>query len=54
MSGTLGPSRVSTKLQQVAARSRERPQMVWTTLAHQIDVEWLQEAYRGMSQKLLT
>ena len=46
MPGTLGPSSVSTKLQQVAERSREAPQMVWTTLAHHIDVEWLREAYR--------
>jgi len=46
MSGTLGPSSVSTKRQQVAMRSRKFPQMTWTTLAHQIDVEWLREAYR--------
>jgi len=46
MSGTLGPGSVSTKRQQVAKRSRKAPQMVWTTLAHHIDVEWLREAYR--------
>lgn len=46
MAGTSGPSSVSTKLQQVAERSRKSPQMTWTTLAHQIDVEWLREAYR--------
>ena len=46
MSGTLGPSSVSTKLQQVAERSRKAPQMKWTTLAHHINMELLDQAYR--------
>ena len=37
---------VSTKLQQIAKQARERPEMVWTTLAHHIDVDFLREAFR--------
>jgi retron-type reverse transcriptase len=37
---------ISTKLQQVASVSKEHPQMVWTTLAHRIDVDFLREAFR--------
>ena len=46
MSGTSSPESVSTKLQRVAKLSREAPEMVWTTLAHLIDIELLKEAYR--------
>ena len=46
MSETLGSQAVSTKLQRVAKLSREAPGMVWTTLAHQIDGNFLREAYR--------
>ena len=46
MQGTLGPKSVSTGLQRVATLSREAPEMVWTTLAHHIDLELLKEAYR--------
>lgn len=46
MSGRSSPKDVSTKLRQVAERSREAPQMAWTTLAHHIDLDWLREAYR--------
>jgi RNA-directed DNA polymerase len=46
MSGTLGPGGISTGLQRVAELSRERPGMVWTTLAYHIDLELLMEAYR--------
>jgi RNA-directed DNA polymerase len=46
MQGTLGPGSVSTGLQRVATLSKEAPEMVWTTLAHQIDLELLKEAYR--------
>jgi len=46
MSGTLGPGSISTGLQRVAELSRKEPRMVWTTLAHHIDVELLREAYR--------
>lgn len=50
MAGTSSPSNVSTKLQQVAELSRKAPQMVWTTLAHQIDEAWLKEAF-GRTRK---
>jgi RNA-directed DNA polymerase len=37
---------VSTKLQQIAEQARQHPAYTFTTLAHLMDVEWLQEAYR--------
>ena len=46
MSGTSGPRSISTGLQRVAELSREKPGMVWTTLAHHIDLARLKEAYR--------
>jgi len=46
MSGRLSPSNVSTKLQKVAELAKKSPSMVLTTLAHHIDLEWLQQAYR--------
>ncbi len=46
MSGTSGPQSISTRLQRIAEVSRASPQMVWTTLAHHIDMELLHEAYR--------
>jgi group II intron reverse transcriptase/maturase len=46
MQGTLRPESVSTGLQRVATLSKEAPEMVWTTLAHHIDLELLKEAYR--------
>ena len=47
MSGTLSlVNNISTRQEKIAQRSRQSPTMVWTTLAHHIDVEWLAEAYR--------
>ena len=46
MQGTPNPAGVSTRLQRIAELAREAPDMVFTTLAHHIDVELLQEAYR--------
>ena len=43
--GTSGLSTVSTKLLGIAKLAKESPQMVLTTLAHHIDVEFLKEAY---------
>ena len=43
---TPGSGTVSTKQQRIAKLAREGPQMVFTTLGHHIDVEWLKEAYR--------
>jgi RNA-directed DNA polymerase len=37
---------VSTKLQAIAEQAIAYPEMVFTTLAHHIDGEWLAEAYR--------
>ena len=46
MAGTLSPDNVSTKLQRVAKLSRAKPELVWTTLSHLVDIELLREAYR--------
>jgi group II intron reverse transcriptase/maturase len=37
---------ISTRLERIAAQAREAPGMAFTTLAHHIDLAWLQEAYR--------
>jgi RNA-directed DNA polymerase len=37
---------ISTQIQEIAEQAIEYPEMVFTTLAHRIDVEWLREAYR--------
>jgi RNA-directed DNA polymerase len=36
---------ISPKLQRIAELAREDPKRVLTTLAHHIDVKWLEEAY---------
>lgn len=47
MAGTSSPElSVSTKLLRIAELARKAPEMVLTTLAHHIDVEWMREAYR--------
>ena len=46
MGGTSRPQTVSTKLQRIAAQARQYPEMVFTTLMHLIDVDFLREAYR--------
>ena len=46
MTGRSRPEEVSTKLLRIAKLAREAPEMVLTTLAHHIDVEFLHEAYR--------
>ena len=45
MQGTPSPASVSTRLRRIAELAREAPSMVFTTLAHHIDLELLQEAY---------
>jgi retron-type reverse transcriptase len=37
---------ISTKLQRIAKRARDAPDMAFTTLAHHLDLAWLREAYR--------
>lgn len=44
--GAPTPISVSTKQQRIAKLARQSPQTSFTTLAHHIDLEWLQEAYR--------
>ena len=46
MKGTLSSITISTRLERIAKLAREAPDMAFTTLAHQIDIAWLQEAYR--------
>lgn len=46
MAGTSSPTTISTRLQKIAEMAREAPNMVITTLAHHINVEFLKEAYR--------
>src|SRR5512137_1865411 len=45
MQGTSSPESVSTRLQRIAELARKAPEMVFTTLAHHIDLELLHEAY---------
>jgi len=44
--GALEPNTVSTKQQWIAQLAGETPDRVFTSLAHHIDQEWLEEAYR--------
>jgi RNA-directed DNA polymerase len=37
---------ISTKLQAIVEQAIQYPEMVFTTLVHHIDEEWLREAYR--------
>ncbi len=46
MGDTLRSQTVSTKLQKIVEQARSDPDMVFTTLAHLIDVEFLHEAFR--------
>lgn len=46
MEETSSSQTVSTKLERIAKLAKQAPNMVLTTLAHHIDVEWLHEAYR--------
>jgi RNA-directed DNA polymerase len=46
MQGTPSPGSVSTRLQRIAELARQAPEMAFTSVAHYIDLELLQEAYR--------
>jgi RNA-directed DNA polymerase len=46
MAETSSSTTVSTKLERIAKLAREMPQAALTTLAHNIDIDWLREAYR--------
>jgi group II intron reverse transcriptase/maturase len=43
---TSGSGTASTKLQRIAELAKQAPPMVFTTLAHHMDMNWLCEAYR--------
>jgi group II intron reverse transcriptase/maturase len=42
---------ISTKLQRIADQAIDYPEMVFTTLVHHIDEEWLREAYRQTNKR---
>lgn len=47
MNGKHGPISISTKQSKIASVASIKPERALTTLAHHIDLEWLNEAYRG-------
>jgi len=53
--GTMGDTSrsqtISTELQQIAQQAAEYPDMIFTTLAHRIDIPLLREAYRQTNKK---
>lgn len=51
MGDTSRSQTISTKLQRIAQQARQYPDMVFTTLAHLIDVDFLWEAHRLGSKK---
>src|SRR6185503_14600068 len=46
MPGTPSPIDISTKQRRIAELAKQAPDMVFTSLAHHIDIDWLHEAYR--------
>jgi RNA-directed DNA polymerase len=46
MPGTPGPDPISTRRRRIAELASQSPQAALTTLAHHIDIDWMQEAYR--------
>jgi len=46
MSDTLRSGSISTKLQRIAKLARKAPGMIFTSLSHCIDIDFLREAYR--------
>jgi group II intron reverse transcriptase/maturase len=51
MGDTLRSQTISTELQQIAQHAADYPDMIFTTLAHQIDIPFLREAYRRINKK---
>jgi RNA-directed DNA polymerase len=45
MAGASKPVDVSTKRQRIAELARQSPEMGFTSLAHHIDIDWLEQAY---------
>ncbi len=46
----MSPTNVNTKLQRIAELAKKAPTMSFTTLAHHVDLEWMQRAY-GLTRK---
>ena len=46
IAGISGPDHIQTKQLRIASLASENPKMVFTSLAHYIDVHWMYEAYR--------
>ena len=46
MNQTLSRELISTRREKLAELARSNPQLVLTTIAHHIDLDWLQEAWR--------
>jgi hypothetical protein len=51
MGDTSRSQTVSTRLQGIAQQARQYPDMIFTTLAHLMDVDFLREAHRRISKK---
>lgn len=50
MTETPSSNTISTKLERIAMLAKQAPTMAFTTLAHNIDIDWLREAYRRTSK----
>jgi group II intron reverse transcriptase/maturase len=48
MNDTTRSTNISTQLRQIAEQAKREPSLVFTTLAHRMDVECLREAYRRL------
>jgi RNA-directed DNA polymerase len=46
MTGTLSLESISTRQRRIAELAKRRPSMVFTTLSHNIDINWLKDAYQ--------
>ncbi len=46
MTATSSADRISPKLARIAELARQSPDMVFTTLFHHVDMDWMREAYR--------
>ena len=48
MNDTTRSTNISTRLRRIAEQAKREPSLVFTTLAHRMDVECLREAYRRL------
>ena len=46
MTGTQKPESVSTKQERIAKLAQERPGLMFSSLNHYVDLEWVEYAYR--------